>query len=105
MTFEIQKTHMHLFLAEYDFNGVLRDRGIEIDSADMGSDTGGLSRIDVWKQSSNLFEFRGHAKSTCMNISDRKFAECDSTKSGSLVGYFDFDESRYWHFIGTPSVK
>jgi len=43
LTVAVEKTHAHAFLAEYDFEIVLNRNGREIDRADLGADTGGLS--------------------------------------------------------------
>lgn len=100
LTLEVHKTHAHAFLAEYDFKLILKKGPIEIDSKDMTGDSGGYSRIDVWRISKLRYAFRDHGRTVCLNIDERKLdARCDAPASGTRIGHFDFDSSKRWRYI------
>ena len=99
LVLEAHKTHMHPFLAEYDFKLVLKGGSEELDSVEMTADSGGLSRIDVLRIDSSTIAFRDHAKTECLNIPLEKFDGCSSTISGKRIGYVDFDSKKKWRFI------
>ncbi|HMT06668.1 MAG TPA: hypothetical protein PKA82_01605 [Pyrinomonadaceae bacterium] len=99
LVLEVRKKHAHPFLAEYDFKLVLRSGKTELDHANMTGDTGGLSRIEVFKNNETTFAFRDHAKTVCLNIDSERFKECDSVSLGKQIGFFDFDSERNWRFV------
>src|SRR5205809_2535258 len=70
---EMHKTHAHVFLAEYDFKMVLTAGGENLDSEEMASDTGGLSRIEVLWIDQRTIGFRDHISTKCLDIEREKF--------------------------------
>lgn len=99
---EMRKTHAHAFLAEYDFEVVLKRDGKEIDRANLGADTGGLSRIDVFQQISS-FAFRSHSITVCVYPERGTLEDCEVESSAKELGHFDFDEKKVWRFIPADS--
>lgn len=95
---EVQKTHAHPFLAEYDFKIVVKTGSAELDSIEM-SDSGGRSRIDVLQIDNSTIAFRHYANTECLNIAREKFEYCGSDVSGKRIGKFDFDAKKKWRFI------
>jgi hypothetical protein len=96
---EVRKTHAHLFLAEYDFELVLKADGKTVDTAQMSGDSGGYSRIDLFRVNSSTYAFRDHAQSQCLDLSIPRFESCGLDRFGIPIGYFDFDKTKTWRFI------
>jgi len=110
---EIQKMHAHAFLAEYDFKLHLVESGRRVASVDMTGDSGGLSRIDVFRLDADTWAFQDHARTFSVNVKDRTIkdaysckdveghaiTECSFKVEGSRIGYVDFDKSKRWRYI------
>lgn len=65
---EVRKTHAHLFLAEYDFELVLKANGQVVDTVRMSGDSGGLTMIDLLRKDSSTYAFRDHAQTQCLDL-------------------------------------
>lgn len=97
---EIEKRHAHLFLAEYDFTLRLKEGATVLDSVEMTGDSGGLSRIDVLQVDGDRLVFRDHARAECVSVARKVIENCPRETGRNQIGYFDFDASRRWRFIG-----
>lgn len=73
---EVRKTHAHLFLAEYDFELVLKANGQVVDTVRMSGDSGGLTMIDLLRKDSSTYAFRDHAQTQCLDLIKATFRGC-----------------------------
>ena len=111
---EVEKINAHVFLAEYDFKLHLIGAGRRIASANMTGDSGGLSRIDVFRVNQNTWAFQDHGRAFCIDVKKQTIEvcgfdglsvpgstikECSFRVQGLKLGYFDFDESRRWGYV------
>lgn len=99
----LEQYHAHLFLAEYERILVLQNGENEISRNEIAFDTGGYSRMNVYRTTptryflqdiSNIYEFD-------VNRSEIFKTALGTKYNGDFVGAFDFDGSKKWRFISS----
>lgn len=100
MALTVERKAAHPFLAEYDRYLILLIDGIERQRIELSTDTGGYSRVNVFRINDNIYLLKD-----IYNIYELDLRQQALRKSpnhdlvGAFVGAFDDDGEKVWRFI------
>ena len=96
----VERRPAHGFLAEYDRRTELIIDGRKAAEAELFKDTGGDSRLNLYRISDTVFLLRDAADSYAVDLDRRTITQDDvRRKEGFFVGSYDLDSSQTWRFI------
>ena len=100
----LERRAAHLFLGEYERTLVLRLNGKSILRTEAAFDTGGYSRMNVYRISPSEYFVSGAFSydSFKLNVERREISSTESEEKpaqAKFVGAFDKDNNYYWRFI------
>ncbi|PYT00151.1 MAG: hypothetical protein DMF63_09300 [Acidobacteria bacterium] len=98
----LERRNIHPFLAEYERTLVLRIDGKDVLRKEVAVDTGGYSRMNVFRLSADEYFLQGKlsADSFYLDVSRTSLIQLNEKPlaAGRFIGSFDHDESG-WRFI------
>jgi hypothetical protein len=99
----LERRAIHLFLAEYERTLILRDNGQEVLRLAAAEDSGGYSRMNVYRVSDSVFYLRGEMSfdrylldTSRPSVTRESLGETPS--AAQFIGAFDRD-CKGWRFI------
>src|SRR5262245_38428268 len=96
----IERQPVHRFFAEYSRNAILRIGSRVVAETPLFLDTGGYSRVNVYRIDESTFLLRdAEASYSVGNKSTTISRDQERRKLGTFVGSFDLDSSGKWRFI------
>ena len=100
----LERRAIHLFLAEYERTLVLRVGKNELFRKEVAVDTGGYSRMNVYRTSPNKYYLKGDLSFDryFLDVAKQSFSDAGldpKPMNATFVGSFDRDEERGWRFI------
>lgn len=107
---QLERVCIHDFLAEYDRLLVLNVGGRPVNRVQISTDTGGLSRANVFFRRADSMlivqdRMGRYEVDPAWHIIREVSSECVNPKGSVFVGAFDVDESKGWRFIPAAERK
>lgn len=100
----LERRAAHFFLAEYERTLILRIDGADVLSEEIGMDTGGFSRMNIYRNSPTEYFLSGALSFNKykIDIARQAIVSADLEEKAfdaRFVGAFDRDENNEWRFI------
>lgn len=100
----LERRCIHLFLAEYERNLILRVDGNEVLRQEAAADSGGYCRMNVYQISPNEYFLSGDLSfdNYELDIAEQKITSevlAEKPPNANFIGAFDVDKNSDWRFI------